>query len=449
MAVSIITQKPHGEQTLFVRIRRTESIDGHRVETTNITKATGLKTNADKWNLSHTGQAFTAYYLDKGGDGYKTYQKAEELRQILAAELNAEGRITLERASTIIDQVVNGDAKKAISRIDNTVDSFLDFMLARLKPGEPCQIKSIDDSGVFLNDNTAKTLRVGINCIRAYEAKFGALHWDEMDGNFLSDKFVGFLTSQTVGRGRAKGQGYTKNYISKVVQILKTLAKYAKRENPELLVPGSFFEVNVGRQKPNDTEDGKIYLTAEELERFRAVPLEGKAAIARDIFLIGVYTAQRVSDYNNISPDQIIVTKDGKRHIKFRQQKTKQTVRVPVKPALNEILERYGNNIPRMWEQDINDHIKRIGKAAGIDDAIKIVSIRGGREVVETRPKYELICTHTARRTGATLMYLAGLSEWNICAITGHSSSQQLKRYIKADSLDKLRSVEEEDYFNE
>ena len=33
--------------------------------------------------------------------------------------------------------------------------------------------------------------------------------------------------------------------------------------------------------------------------------------LARDLFMIGVWTAQRVSDYNNLSPDNIQAVKDG------------------------------------------------------------------------------------------------------------------------------------------
>lgn len=452
MAVRIITPKPHGEQTLFVRIRRTECINGKRVETTNITKSIGLKTNADKWNLNHAGAAFTAYYQNEAGEGHKTYLKAEEIRSVLASELDKVGYIKPERADKIIRGIIDGGAQQVISRIDNTVDTFLDLMMEELKV-KPCKVASIEDPSVYLNDNTAKTLRVGINCIKAYEEKFGPLHWDEMDSKFLADKFVRFLNNQTVGRGRSEGQGYSKNYVSKVVQILKTLAKYAKRENPDLIIPASFFDVSVSRQKSIDNEDGLIYLTREELERFIDVPCSGSMAAAKDIFLCGVFTAQRVSDYNNIAPEQIITGKDGKQHIVFRQQKTKSVVRVPIKPALRGILEKYKNadeyQLPHLSDQHINDMIKRIGKAANISDPIKVVTIRGGREVTETIPKYDLIRTHTARRTGATLMYLAGVPEWKICSITGHSSVQQLKKYIKADSLDKLRGVETEDYFNE
>lgn len=50
-----------------------------------------------------------------------------------------------------------------------------------------------------------------------------------------------------------------------------------------------------------------IYLTREEVERFEKVDLTQKEdgknlELARDIFLVGVWTAQRVSDYNNLKP---------------------------------------------------------------------------------------------------------------------------------------------------
>ena len=56
-------------------------------------------------------------------------------------------------------------------------------------------------------------------------------------------------------------------------------------------------------------------------------------------------------------------------------------------------------------------------------------------EVRETFPKNELIKTHTARRTGATLMYLAGMDIYDIMKITGHTSPAVLKKYIRADEL--------------
>ena len=47
--------------------------------------------------------------------------------------------------------------------------------------------------------------------------------------------------------------------------------------------------------------------------------------LARDIFLVGVWTAQRVSDYNNLKPENIkVVDNNGTpmTYISIHQQKT-------------------------------------------------------------------------------------------------------------------------------
>ena len=66
----------------------------------------------------------------------------------------------------------------------------------------------------------------------------------------------------------------------------------------------------------------------------------------------------------------------------------------------------------------INRYIKEISQAAGLTELVEI----------ETE-KYKLVHSHTARRTGATLMYLAGIDVYDIMKVTGHSSPNMLKKY--------------------
>lgn len=65
-----------------------------------------------------------------------------------------------------------------------------------------------------------------------------------------------------------------------------------------------------------------------------------------------------------------------------------------------------------------------------------IESTKGGKSTLERVPKWKLVHSHTARRTGATLMYLAGIDIYDIMEVTGHASPEILKKYIKADNLD-------------
>lgn len=64
----------------------------------------------------------------------------------------------------------------------------------------------------------------------------------------------------------------------------------------------------------------------------------------------------------------------------------------------------------------------------------QITSTKGGVRKTENIERYKLIHSHTARRTGVTLMYLSGMDIYDICKITGHASVKNLRKYIKADN---------------
>ena len=117
-----------------------------------------------------------------------------------------------------------------------------------------------------------------------------------------------------------------------------------------------------------------------------------------------------------------------------------------VPPAMN--LEKYDYNLPHLEDQVINRYIKDIGKDAGLTEMVEIEKTQGGKAQMQRIEKYKLIHTHTARRTGATLMYLSGMDIYDIMKITGHSSPAMLKKYIKADQLEVASKIEDKyDYF--
>ena len=92
--------------------------------------------------------------------------------------------------------------------------------------------------------------------------------------------------------------------------------------------------------------------------------------------------------------------------------------------------------------------MKDIGRRACLTELIEVTSTKGGNIVKTMIEKCELIHTHTARRTGATLMYLSGMNVYDICKITGHSSITMLEKYIKADGLETVKKMAENyDYF--
>ncbi len=78
-----------------------------------------------------------------------------------------------------------------------------------------------------------------------------------------------------------------------------------------------------------------------------------------------------------------------------------------------------------------NRELKAIGKLAEIDSKISITENIGGRAIERIVKKYELITSHTARRTGATNLLSRGYSSMQIMKVTGHATEASFLKYIK------------------
>ncbi|MFR7540505.1 MAG: site-specific integrase [Alistipes sp.] len=153
--------------------------------------------------------------------------------------------------------------------------------------------------------------------------------------------------------------------------------------------------------------------------------------IPRDIFLVGCYTAQRFSDYSTINEGNIRTLENGQQVIDLKQQKTGNHVVIPIRPELQAILEKYDNRLPRTYEQKVNHLIKEIAREAGITEKVEISYIENGEKKSRLVEKCDLVKTHTARRSGATNMYLAGIPTIAIMKVTGHKTEREFMKYIK------------------
>jgi integrase len=180
-------------------------------------------------------------------------------------------------------------------------------------------------------------------------------------------------------------------------------------------------------------EVDNIYLTVTELKTMYSLDLSDKPQHerARDLFLIGAFTGLRVSDFNDLKPENIIKRIDGYR-LKVDTKKTGQKVVIPLHPIVVEILEKNGGKPPKnMPDQTINYKIKDVGGLAELDEIESTTKSKGGLKVNKHVPKFTLIKTHTARRSFCTNAYLAGVPVIDIMAISTHTTESSFMRYIK------------------
>lgn len=144
------------------------------------------------------------------------------------------------------------------------------------------------------------------------------------------------------------------------------------------------------------------------------------------MFLIGVYSGQRFSDYSVF--DRSDVRGD---FIVKRAKKTKDFSYIPLHAKLLALLEKYDWRLPKITSQKFNLRIQSVCKKLGFDEPIKKTSRKGKDIAVEILPKRKMVGSHTARRTYITLAAEKGMARHFIMAVTGIKDSKTLDKYIK------------------
>ena len=132
-----------------------------------------------------------------------------------------------------------------------------------------------------------------------------------------------------------------------------------------------------------------------------------------------------------------------------RTKKTNVTVKVPMHDYVREIIAKYGGNIPNgLCIQYFNKYLKLIMREIGLTDKITYSYTVGGKIKTVTKEKWELICSHTARRSAATNLYLTGrMKTLEIMRLTGHKTEQNFFRYIRLTNDDTARSISGDMFF--
>ena len=467
---------------IFMRVRMGKRIDGVVREVVNIKKnITGLYAPEELWRKyeSYTSPTNLKNFLSHNSDFSKTIDILDDIRKAIDF---CGTEITIEKVNEIVRDHVYADLiakqkeiekdaeekKQAKAEVERrkkqmTLTKFIDQYIKDIKEEKRTTLQYGRSYSRGSKFNTANALGhfkefmedtgivydfqdVDLDCYSKYKTWL-------MNRDISTVKFKDTERNYKNSRKIPKGEElhYSDNTIGRFIKQLKAVLRAAESRGYPVNPAYKSIEFK-GQVQDIDA----IYLTKAELEAMEAVKLskeeDGKnLELARDIFMIGVWLAQRVSDYNNLKPENIKVIDNGGTQITYvsiHQQKTGRLVEIPCNAKIRAILDKYPKGLPHLSDEKINTYIKRIGRMAKINELIEVKESRGGKVYKNYYKKCDLICTHTARRTGATLMYLDGIPIYDIMKVTGHRSVATLEKYIRADKLEVAQKlVLKYDYF--
>ncbi|MBI9057768.1 MAG: site-specific integrase [Labilibaculum sp.] len=406
----------------YVRLKGNDGID--------VIARTELLFYPEYWSNSNQKFSTRIKETEELKQKYKddTIKKQRDLTDfILVAFSKESGTINNEWLKNTIAEFHHGKNPDAIKKLNDYIQFFIDG----IKDGSRLNSKQeIYKKGTIKNFDGFKSQ---FDNFKAKRKK--PLQFEDITTEFYNE-YVSFFV----------GKNYSPNTIGRHIKNLKTIIRAAHEEGHH-----NTMEIDRKSFKILKVETQNIYLTEKELAALLNVNLKHKPnyQIARDVFLIGCYTAQRFSDYSQIMQDNVRTSEDGTKLIYLTQKKTGEDVIIPIRPELKAILEKYDYNTPKIWEQKLNKYIKEVGKLAKIKEPIAITKVKGGLTVHETIPKHDLIKTHTARRAGCTNMYLAGISTIDIMKISGHKTESEFLKYIKVTKEQTAGKLSNHAYFTQ
>jgi integrase len=250
---------------------------------------------------------------------------------------------------------------------------------------------------------------------------------ESINEDFLDD-FIIWLESKMLKR----------TYIRNMIDLTKAMVRRAA-------IYGYAVDQTYDNVEVESEEIPSVYLSQNEIARiYYYNGLTKKQERIRDLFIVGCYTALRYSDLSTLKNEDF-----NNGFIYKLTKKNNIRVVIPVHDFVNEILNKYNGNVPNgITSQHFNRYIKVICKKIGINDKVSISYTRGNEVVTEIKEKWQLISSHTARRSGATnLMRTGRLGIQEIMQITGHTSEKSFKRYIRTTKEDNARHLAGDNFF--
>lgn len=273
--------------------------------------------------------------------------------------------------------------------------------------------------------------------IEAFEKEIHQPIFTDAFSDKMIEEYFHFIRSSTPQKEghQAYRQSTVRQFYQKNISVLNK----AKRAGYKVDLSG-FNNYHVP-----DEDSCAVYLTMMEIEKLVNLKLNREQAQVRDIFIIGCCTALRYSDYSHLTEANF---HNG--NITVQTQKTGAKVTIPIHYFVSGIISRnggYGFLKYTKSQQNFNNILKRICRKAGIADKILIERTEGFKKIKKSQPKWELVSSHTARRSGATNMYLAKIQPYRIMLITGHKTEAAFYRYIRIQREENAKELQVHPFF--
>jgi hypothetical protein len=268
-----------------------------------------------------------------------------------------------------------------------------------------------------------RTTLLHLKTFQEYEKK--VIYLDK----FNQENHDGFLEYLEVEHEMSRNT--SSKYNMCLLQVIKSAVK-KKLFSPVLL---GQLEFATSRENSDN-----IYLNEKELqELINLNDFNSKMEEeVRDLFIVGCYTGLRFSNYSNIGFNNI---RNGL--IEMIDVKTNAKLEIEIHPYVAKIFKKYNNKLPKSpSNQEFNRTLKDICKRIStLNVSFEKRITKGRRKTIIGKKIWQMVQTHTARRSFCTNMYNRGGPILTIMSFSGHKTEKNFRKYIKSTNEDHRKII--------
>lgn len=366
--------------------------------------------------------------------GYPDYSRINKFLDKLSTrfdtviwDLKSEEQLTHENLRKNLDSII-GRERNESKKLESFSEVWKDGWMKWLQQEERAK-STIDKKGYTLKSLLDFEMETGYT-----------LSFDTMNENFAR-KYKIWALNAVKQNGKPR---YTKdNAIHKNISIVKEFLKWANSKgytnleyykgimgyNEEYFAPFALSSSDISMLM-------KLDIQSVDLDNYEIRPCNHeKVKIAlertRDAFVFRCLCGIRYSDYSQLTSSKL---KNGS--INLVTQKTNTQIQLPLHSYAKKILSENDYCVPILANQNENENLKLLARVAGFTEKETVSFLRGGKRIEEVKERWELVSTHTARKTFITNCLRAGIEQYVVMEIVGIKKESTFKRYVQVSGHD-------------
>ena len=268
--------------------------------------------------------------------------------------------------------------------------------------------------------------------LKDFHDKHYKFDFESMDENFLH----AYLNYQM------KELGHRNNTIAKNFKLFKWFMNWATRKGYNENLTYRDFRLTL---KGTTRTQKIIFLRWDELMMLYQLEIPKKyLEQVRDVFCFCCFTGLRYSDVYNLKKSDI-----KEDFIEITTIKTEESLQIDLNTYSRAILEKYKHvplpndkALPVISNQKFNEYLKELGKFAQLNDPETVVYYKGNERIEETYQKWQLLSTHTGRKTFVSNALFFNIPAEVVMSWTGHKDHRVMENYYKIIAPQKRREME-------